>query len=87
MLQDCNLSLLQVHPKVRGRRSFVKKKKKKKKERKKKREKEKSMISMPRSSSLSSKKGERRYPKTSTTKFFINSSVRGSLSRSKVELG
>jgi hypothetical protein len=45
------------------------------------------MISMPRSSSLSSKKGERRYPKTSTTKFFINSSVGGSLSRSKVELG
>jgi hypothetical protein len=45
------------------------------------------MISMPRSSSLSSKKGERRYPKISTTKFFINSSVGGSLSRSKVELG
>jgi hypothetical protein len=45
------------------------------------------MISMPRSSSLSSNKGERRYPKTSTTKFFINSSVGGNLSRSKVELG
>jgi hypothetical protein len=42
---------------------------------------------MPRSSSLSSKKGERRYPKTSTTKFFINSSVGGGLSKSKVELG
>jgi hypothetical protein len=42
---------------------------------------------MPRSSSLSSKKGERRYPKTFTTKFFINSSVGCSLSRSKVELG
>jgi hypothetical protein len=45
------------------------------------------MISMPRSSSLSSKNRERRYPKTSTAKFFINSSVGGSLSRSKVELG
>jgi hypothetical protein len=29
------------------------------------------MIFMPRSSSLSSKKGERRYPKTSTVKFFV----------------
>jgi hypothetical protein len=45
------------------------------------------MISTPRSSSLSSKKEGRRYLKTSTTKFFINSSVRGSLSRSRVELG
>jgi hypothetical protein len=42
---------------------------------------------MPRSSLLSSKKGERRYPKTSIAKFFINASVGGSLSRSKVELG
>jgi hypothetical protein len=42
---------------------------------------------MPRSSSLSSKKGDRRYPKSFTAKFFINSSVRGNLSRSKVELG
>jgi hypothetical protein len=42
---------------------------------------------MPRSSSLSSNKGERRYPKTSTTKFFINSLVGGSLFRRKVELG
>jgi hypothetical protein len=42
---------------------------------------------MPRSSSLSSKKGERRYPKTSTVKFFINSLVGGSLSKSNVELG
>jgi hypothetical protein len=42
---------------------------------------------MPRSLSLSSKKGERRYPKTYTAKFFINSSVGDSLSRSKVELG
>jgi hypothetical protein len=41
---------------------------------------------MPRSSSLSSKEG-RRYLKTSTEKFFINFSVRGNLSRSKVELG
>jgi hypothetical protein len=48
--------------------------------------KEKSMVSMPRSSSLSSKKGERRYLKTSTAKF-INFLVAGSLSRSKVELG
>jgi hypothetical protein len=44
------------------------------------------MISIPRSSSLSSK-DERRYLKTSTTKFFINSSVAGSLLRNKVELG
>jgi hypothetical protein len=29
----------------------------------------------------------RRYPKTFTAKFFINSSVGSSLSRSKVELG
>jgi hypothetical protein len=42
---------------------------------------------MPRNSSLSSKKGERRYPKTSIVKFFINSSVGDSISRSKVELG
>jgi hypothetical protein len=42
---------------------------------------------MPRSSSWSSKQGEIRYPKTSTAKFFINSSVGGSLFRSKVELG
>jgi hypothetical protein len=42
---------------------------------------------MPRSSSLSSKKGQKIYPKTSIAKFFINSSVGGSLSRSKVELG
>jgi hypothetical protein len=42
---------------------------------------------MPRSSLLSSKKGERRYTKTSIVKFFINSSVGGSLSRSKIELG
>jgi hypothetical protein len=42
---------------------------------------------MPRSSLLSSKKGERRYPKTSTTKFSINYLVGGSLFRSKVELG
>jgi hypothetical protein len=42
---------------------------------------------MPRSSLLSSKKGERRYPKISIAKFFINSSAGGSLSRSKVELG
>jgi hypothetical protein len=72
-----------LYLKVRGRRSFVKKKEEEKKEG----EKEKSVISMPRSSSLSSKKGERRYPKISTTKFFINSLVGGSLSRSKVELG
>jgi hypothetical protein len=45
------------------------------------------MISMPRSSSLSSKKGEKRYHRTSIAKFSINSSVGGSLSRSKVELG
>jgi hypothetical protein len=70
---------------VKGRRSFVKKERKKKRE--KKREKKKSMISVLRSSLLASKKGERRYPKTSATKFFINSSVGGSLSRSKVELG
>jgi hypothetical protein len=36
---------------------------------------------------MSSKKGERRYPKTSTAKFFINFLVGGNLSRSKVELG
>jgi hypothetical protein len=42
---------------------------------------------MTRSSLLSSKKGERRYLKTSTAKFFINFSVGGILSRSKVELG
>jgi hypothetical protein len=42
MLQDCDLSLLQVHPKVRGRRSFVKKRKKEKKE-KKRREKKSSL--------------------------------------------
>jgi hypothetical protein len=40
---------------------------------------------MPRSLSLSSKEG-RRYLKTSIAKF-INSSVGGSLLRSKVELG
>jgi hypothetical protein len=66
---------------VRGRRSFVKKRRKKRE-----REKEKSMISMPRSSLLSSKE-RRRYLKTSTAKFFMNFSVGGSLSRSKVELG
>jgi hypothetical protein len=90
MLQDCDLSLLQVHCILSKRQEILCKKRKKrrrKKERKKGREKEKSMISMPRSSSLSSKKGERKYPKTFTTKFFINSSVGGSLSRSKVELG
>jgi hypothetical protein len=81
MLQNCDLSLLQVHYILRGRRSFVKKEKERKNKKG-----EKSMISMPRSSSLSSKKGERRYPKTSTAKFFINSLVGGSLSRSKVEL-
>jgi hypothetical protein len=37
MLQDCDLSLLQVHPKVRGRRSFVKKEKKKKEKKREKR--------------------------------------------------
>jgi hypothetical protein len=42
---------------------------------------------MPRSSSLSSKKGVKRYPKTSIARFFINFLVGGSLSRSKVELG
>jgi hypothetical protein len=77
-----------LYPKVRGRRSFVKKRKKRRsKKRKREREQENSMISMPRSSSLLSKKGERRYPKTSIAKFFINSLVGGSLSRSKVELG
>jgi hypothetical protein len=80
MLKDYDLSLLQVHCK---RQEILCKKRKKEKRR----EKNKSMISMPRSSLLSSKKGERRYPKTCTTKFFINSSVGGSLSRSKVELG
>jgi signal transduction histidine kinase len=35
MLQDCDLSLLQVHPKVRGRRSFVKKEEEKEEEEKK----------------------------------------------------
>jgi hypothetical protein len=74
---------------VRGRRSFVKKERKKKREKREreKRKRKKFMISMPRSSLLSSNKGERRYPKISTTKFFINSSVGGSLSRSKVDLG
>jgi hypothetical protein len=77
-----------LYPKIRGRRSFVKKerRKKRRKKKKKKRAKDKSMNSMPRSSSWSSKKGERRYLKTSTAKFFINSSVGGSLSRSKIEL-
>jgi hypothetical protein len=60
MLQDYDLSLLQVHSKVRGRRSCVKKEKRrrrrKKKKEKKERKKKKSMISMPRSSLLSSKK-------------------------------
>jgi hypothetical protein len=85
MLQDCDLSLLQVYCILSKRQKILCKKRRKKKN-KKKRAKEKSMISMPRSSSLSSKKGERRYPKTSIAKF-INSSVGGSLSRSKVELG
>jgi hypothetical protein len=85
MLQNCDLSLLQVYCILSKRQEILCKKRRKKKN--KKRAKEKSMISMPRSSSLSSKKGERRYPKTSTAKFFINSSVGGSLSRSKVELG
>jgi hypothetical protein len=92
MLHDYDLSLLYVHCILSKRQKILckkrkKKKKKKKKEKKKEREKEKSMISMPRSSSLSSKKGEKRYPKTSTAKFFINSLIGGSLSRSKVELG
>jgi hypothetical protein len=77
------LCLLQVHCK---RHEILCKRKKERKKEKKERKK-KSMISMPRSSSLSSKKGERRYLKTSTTKFFTNSSVRGSVSRSKVALG
>jgi hypothetical protein len=85
MLQGYDLSLLQVH--CKRQEIFCKKIRKKEKNKEREREKEKSMISMPRSSSLSSKKGERRYPKTSKTKFFINSSVGGSLSRSKVELG
>jgi hypothetical protein len=34
MLQDCDLSLLQVHPKVRGRISFVKKERRKKRRKK-----------------------------------------------------
>jgi hypothetical protein len=88
MLQDCDLSLLQVHCILRKRQEILCKKRRMKKNKKeKKREREKSLISMPRSSSLSSKKVERIYLKTSTTKFFINSSVGGSLSRSKVELG
>jgi hypothetical protein len=87
MLQDCDLSLLQVHCILSKRQEILCKKRKKRKKKEKNKKGEKSMISMPRSSSLSSKKGERRYPKTSTTKFFINSSVGGSLSRSKVELG
>jgi hypothetical protein len=63
MLQDYDLSLLQVH--CKRQEILCKKRKKERKEKKK-----KSMISMLRSSLLSSKKGERRYPKTSTTKFF-----------------
>jgi hypothetical protein len=87
MLQDCDLSLLQVYCILSKRQEILcKKKEEERKRRKKEREKEKSMISMPRSSSLSSKE-EIRYLKTSTAKFFINSSVGGSLSRSKVELG
>jgi hypothetical protein len=91
-LNKCSKIMIYLFSKfnVRDRRSFVKKKERKKEKKRKKREKrkkKKSMISMPKSLLLSLKKGERRYPKTSTVKFFINFLVGGSLSRSKVELG
>jgi hypothetical protein len=56
-----------LYPKVRDRRSFVKKKKEEEKKKKREREKEKSMISMPRSSSLKEGRRYSRPPQQSSS--------------------